>query len=118
MCIPVSPKNVAGNCGTVHALFLYAAAAQWPGTAGNIGSVRPSAISLLHSRPWRITNAVPQAIVARSHQRCALSLPNTAARTASTMVKELVSRNAVIRVALRMLSEWNGVGQFGVEMRP
>src|SRR5207245_11096717 len=29
-----------------------------------IGSVRPSAISLLHSRPWRITNAVPHAIVA------------------------------------------------------
>src|SRR2546428_200764 len=67
MCIPVRPKNVAGNWGTVSATFLYSAAASWPGTAGNIGSVSPSAISLLHSRPWRMTNAVPHAIVARSH---------------------------------------------------
>ena len=60
----------------------------------------------------------PQAIVASSHPSCALRLPNTAARTASTMVSELVSRNAVMMVAFRMLLEWNGVGQFGVEMRP
>jgi len=34
------------------------------------------------------------------------------------MVSELVSKNAVIMVAFTMLSEWNGVGQFGVEIRP
>jgi hypothetical protein len=34
------------------------------------------------------------------------------------MVKELVSRNAVMIVAFTMLSEWNGVGQFAIEMRP
>jgi hypothetical protein len=34
------------------------------------------------------------------------------------MVSELVNRNAVMMVALTMLEEWNGVGQFGVEMRP
>ena len=53
-----------------------------------------------------------------SHQRCALALPNAAALTASTIVRELVSRNAVMMVAFMMLWEWNGVGQLGVEMRP
>jgi hypothetical protein len=33
-------------------------------------------------------------------------------------VRELVRRKAVMIVALTMLSEWNGVGQLGVEMRP
>jgi hypothetical protein len=34
------------------------------------------------------------------------------------MVSELVSKNAVIIVALTMLWEWNGVGQPAVEIRP
>jgi hypothetical protein len=34
------------------------------------------------------------------------------------MVNELVSRNAVMIVAFTMLAEWNGAGQFAVEMRP
>jgi hypothetical protein len=34
------------------------------------------------------------------------------------MVNELVNKNAVIIVAFTMLSEWNGVGQSGVEIRP
>ena len=57
-------------------------------------------------------------MVASSHSVCAFASFWTEARTARTMVSELVSRNAVMIVALTMLSEWNGVGQFGVEMRP
>src|SRR5947209_5936260 len=118
MCIPVNPKNVAANCGTVlltsaNSLFVSA-----PGTGGNTGSVKPSEIRWFHSRPWRITNAIPQAMVASSHPCTAFMFPNTDARTANTMVNELVSKNAVINVALTMLLEWKGVGQFGVEMRP
>jgi hypothetical protein len=48
---------------------------------------------------------MPQAMVASSHSRCAFALPCTAARTASTMVNELVSKNAVMIVAFTMLSE-------------
>ena len=61
---------------------------------------------------------IPQAMVARSQSRRSLSLPRAAALTASTMVRELVSRNAVMMVAFMMLPEWKGVGQLGVEMRP
>ena len=44
-------------------------------------------------------------MVANSHRRCAFWFPMTAERTANTMVSELVSRNAVMKVAFRMLSE-------------
>ena len=44
-------------------------------------------------------------MVASSHRRWAFVFPMAAARTAKTMVSELVSRNAVMKVALRMLSE-------------
>ena len=57
-------------------------------------------------------------MVANNQRRWAFWFPKTAERTANTMVSELVSRNAVMNVAFRILSEWNGVGQFGVEMRP
>src|SRR5438034_401885 len=115
MCMPVKVKKVEGNCGTLFATLENSALTSCPGTAGNIGSVRPSAISLLHSIPWRITNPAPHAIVASSHSVWAFALRSTEARTAITMVSELVSKNAVITVALTMLSEWNGVGQPAVE---
>ena len=60
----------------------------------------------------------PQAMVASKNSRCSFELPSADARTANTMVSELVRRKAVMMVALTMLAEWNGVGQFGVEMRP
>src|SRR3981189_732843 len=55
-------------------------------------------------------NPVPQSMVASSQRRCPLASPWTEALTASTIVKELVRRNAVIMVALTMLSEWEGGG--------
>jgi hypothetical protein len=60
----------------------------------------------------------PHAIVASKNNLCNFTFPSTEALTASTMVSELVRRNAVMIVALTILSEWNGVGQSGVEMRP
>jgi len=63
-------------------------------------------------------NPVPHAMVASSHPTLALSFPRAAALTAMTIVSELVNRNAVMMVALTMLLEWNGVGQFVIEMRP
>src|SRR6516162_4648523 len=118
MCMPVSPKKVAGNSGTLLATFANSPVASLPGGAGNIGKVRPSAINLVHSRPWRIVNAAPQTMVANSHSVGALASRSTEARTANTMVRELLSRKAVMIVALTMLWEWNGVGQLAVEIRP
>src|SRR5207247_246951 len=63
-------------------------------------------------------NPAPHVMVASNQSVCALALWSTEARTANTMVSELVSRNAVMMVAFTMLSEWNGVGQFAVAMRP
>src|SRR5437660_10470315 len=96
--MPVSPKKVAGNCGTVLLTSANSLLASCPGTAGNTGNVRPSAIRLLHSLPCRMTNAVPQAMVASNQPRTAFELPNTEARPASTMVPELVNTNQVIKV--------------------
>src|SRR6266568_2937732 len=118
MCMPVSVKNVDGNCGTSFATLANSGFTSCPGTGGKNGSVMPSAISLLHSIPCRMTNPAPQAMVANNHSVCAFASFCTDARTAKTMVSELVSRNAVIIVALTMLAEWNGVGQPDVEMRP
>src|SRR5438105_15317010 len=105
MCIPVKVKNVEGNCGTLFATLANSALTAWHGTWGNIGSVSPSAMRLLHSRPCRTTNAAPQTIVASSQIVCIFASFWTDARTASTMVSELVSRNAVMIVALTMLAE-------------
>src|ERR1039458_209292 len=118
MCIPVNPKKVAANCGTVFETLANSDAASWPGTAGKIGQGSPSELRWLHSLPWRMMKPVPHAMVASSQSRRALSLPFAAALTARTIVKELVNRNAVMMVALTMLPEWNGVGQFEMEMRP
>ena len=48
---------------------------------------------------------MPQAMVASSQRRCAFALPSAEARTANTMVSELVRRNAVMMVALTMLRD-------------
>ena len=105
MCIPVRVKNVPPNCGTF--------AAQ-----GLLKGVSPSWIRLFHSRACSTTNTAPKNIVARIHLTVPLRSPFFAASTPSTMVSELESRHAVMMVALAMLSLPNGVGQFGVEMRP
>src|SRR5271157_2367798 len=118
MCIPVSPKKVAANWGTVLDTLTNSDAVSWFGTAGNMGRRRPSAIRLLHSLACRTIKPIPHAMVANRKRTRFLSFPRDAALTASTMVSELVNRNPVIMVALTMLEEWNGVGQFGVEMRP
>ena len=114
----VRVKNVAANCGTVFETSANSLTASWPGTLGNIGRESPSEIKLLHSRPCRTMNPVPQSMVASNHKRCHLASPWTEALTAITMVRELVRRNAVMIVALTILAEWNGVGQSGVEILP
>src|SRR4030081_3170558 len=118
MCIPVSPKNVAPNWGTVLETSTNSDATCWFGTAGKIGRRRPSGVRLLHSLGGRTIKTNPHAMVAKSQRTRALSFPRAAALTAKTIVSELVNRNAVMMVALTMLSEWNGVGQLGVETRP
>src|SRR5271157_4885512 len=118
MCIPVSPKKVAANWGTVLDTLTNSDAVSWCGTAGKMGRRRPSAIRLLHSLAWRMIKPAPHAMVANRKRRRFFSFPFDAALTARTMVRELVNRNAVMMVALTMLPEWKGVGQLGVEMRP
>src|ERR1700730_14327437 len=109
MCIAVNPKNVAANCGTPVEIFAYSLSI-CPAGLGNPGSVSPSWISLVHSMPCRTMNAVPNAIVANSQFRVQARSCRCAANTAITMVSELDNRQAVITVALMMLSLPNGVG--------
>src|SRR5260370_6580784 len=118
MCIPVSQKKVAASWGTVFDTSTNSDATSWCGTAGKMGRRRPSAIKLLHSLAWRTMKPTPHAMVANSQSRRVLSFPRAAALTARTMVSELVNRHAVMIVALTILQEWNGDGQFEIEMRP
>src|SRR5208282_5576034 len=68
MCIPVSPKKVAANWGTVLDTLANSDATSWCGTAGKMGMRRPSAIRLLHSLAWRTIKPMPHAIVAKSQR--------------------------------------------------
>ena len=103
--MPVRVKNVPPNCGTL-------------GAQGFVKGVMPSWINLVHSMACRMMKAPPKNIVASSQLRAQALSPRWAASTPSTMVSELESRQAVMMVALAMLSLPNGVGQFGFEMRP
>src|SRR5579862_8679633 len=109
MCIAVSPKNVAANCGTPDETFAYS---PLPTSTdfGNPGNVNPSWIKCVHSIPCRMINAVPNTIVPRIQLRVQARSPRFAANTPSTMVSELDKRQAVITVALIILSLPNGVG--------
>src|SRR4029077_5461014 len=118
MFIPVSPKNVAANWGTSLDTLTNSDATCWFGTAGKMGRRRPSVISFLLSMAGRTKKPDAHAIVDKSQSTRALARPRAAALTARAMVSELVSRNAVMMVALTMLPEWNGVGHFEIEMRP
>src|SRR5437660_1520686 len=104
ICIPVSVKNVPPNSGTAD--------------HGLPEGVILSAINLVHSIPCRTVKAAPKNIVASSQLRVQDLSPRLAAMTASTMVRELDSRHAVMIVALAMLSLPKGVGHAGFEMRP
>src|ERR1700722_8344545 len=110
MCIAVNPKKVAANCGTPVEI-LANSPASCPADLGNPGTVNPSWINFVHSIPCRTMNAVPKAIVANNQFRVHVGSFRCAANTAITMVSELESRQAVITVALMMLSLPNGVGQ-------
>ena len=102
MCIAVSPKNVAENCGVLFEISAISPTAACAGF-GKIGRVRPSPISLLHSMPCSTMNAVPNAMVASSQLRVHERSPRCAANTAMTMVSELDSRQPVMMVELIML---------------
>src|SRR5439155_284712 len=105
MCMPVRVKNVPPNCGT-------------DGAQGFVNGVMPSWISLLHSMPCSRTKAAPKNMVANNQLRVRILSPRWAANMPNTMVSELDSRQAVMMVALMMLSLPNGVGQLGFETRP
>src|SRR5258705_10782650 len=104
MCMPVSVKNVPPNCGTVAA-------------HGLLDGIMPSPISLVHSMACRTVNATPKNMVANSQLRVQDLSCRFAASTPSTIVSELDNRQAVITVALAMLSLWKGVGHAGFAMR-
>src|SRR5207249_1685826 len=91
MCMPVRVKNVPPNCGT-------------DGAQGFVNGVMPSWISLLHSMPCSRTKAAPKNMVANNQLRVRILSPRWAANTPNTMVSELDSRQAVMMVALMMLS--------------
>ena len=78
----------------------------------------PSPISFDHSAPCSNTNPVPNAMVASSQLRVQVRSLRLEASTAITIVSELVSRNAVMMLAFKMLSLWNGVGHAGFDSRP
>src|SRR5579885_2265512 len=105
MCIPVRVKNVPPKSGTDDQMLLD-------------GVIFSTLISLVHSIACNTVNAAPKNMVASSQLRTQGLSPRFAARTASTMVSELDSKQAVITVALAMLSLWKGVGHGGCEMRP
>src|SRR6516164_2472660 len=105
ICMPVSVKNVPPNRGTCDQTLLE-------------GVIFSTLISLVHSIACSTVNAAPKNMVASSQLRTQGLSPRCAAITASTMVSELESRQAVITVALAILSLPNGVGQAGFEMRP
>src|SRR5215469_169992 len=104
MCIPVRVKNVPPNCGTV-------------ASHGLLDGIIPSPMSLVHSMACKTVNAAPKNIVARSQLRVHALSPRLAARTPSTMVRELESKQAVITVAFAMLGLPKGVGQAGFAIR-
>src|SRR5580765_269802 len=104
MCMPVNVKNVPPNRGTAD--------------QGLPEGVMFSAMSLVHSMAWRTVKAATKNMVASSQLRVHGLSPRFAAMTASTIVRELDSRHAVMTVALAMLSLPNGVGHAGFEMRP
>src|ERR1700756_1385165 len=104
MCRPVSVKNVPPNSGTAD--------------QGLPDGVILSAISRVHSWACNTVKAPPKNMVASSQFRTHGLSPRLAAITASTIVSELDSRQAVITVALMMLSRLNGGGHAGFEIRP
>src|ERR1017187_10843793 len=115
MCIASKPKTCAGIGGTNAKPAATPPAC--PEGFGNPGSVSPSPISLLHSIPCSTMNAVPKAMVASSQYRVHARSPRCDANTPSTIVNELDSRQAVMIVALVILSLPNGVGQACIEIR-
>ena len=104
MCIPVKVKNVPPKSGTAD--------------QGFPEGVILSAMSRVHSWAWSTVKAAPKNMVASSQLRTQGLSPRLAAITASTIVSELESRQAVMMVAFAMLSLPNGVGHAGLEMRP
>src|ERR1700741_2155840 len=102
MCMPVNVKNVPPNKGTADQTLLE-------------GVIFSTTISLVHSIACRTVNAAPKNMVASSQLRVQALSFRFPAMTASTMVRELDSRHAVMMVALMMLSLLNGVGQAGFE---
>src|SRR5580692_9032945 len=105
MCMPVNVKKVPPNSGTDDQTLLE-------------GVIFSTTISLVHSMAWSTVNAAPKNIVASSQFRTQALSFRLPAITASTIVRELDSRHAVMMVALMMLSLLNGVGHAGFETRP
>src|SRR5437879_13813520 len=103
--MPVTVENVPPNCSTEEG-------------QGLVNVVMPSYNSLLHTMPCSTTKAAPKNMVANNQLRVRLLSPRRAANTPNTIVSELDSRQAVMMVALMMLSLPKGVGQLGFETRP
>ncbi len=119
MCMPVSPKKVAANCGTgLRDTLANSPAARWSGQFRKHRKRQAFCDQLAPFPAVKNNKAHAAGHGGQQPKPLRFRVALTAARTARTMVNELVSKNAVMMVAFTMLSEWNGVGQFGVEIRP